>query len=199
MFLKTIAEADASGRIADIYAEERKNIGLVMSATTCWTARPDLLPLWSDFFDGVKAGFTLSPREWRLITLIAAREVPSTYRALVYGRHLAGDLGSKEAVLAVLADFRKANLSDKEVAILAFAQKAARNAHEITQSDIDGLREHGFSDPQIADIALCASLRCFMSRFFEATGAGPEAKFIDDDENFREALTVGRRLQDRGG
>jgi hypothetical protein len=34
------------------------------------------------------------------------------------------------------------------------------------------------------------------SRFFEATGAGPEAKFIDDDENFREVLTVGRRLQD---
>jgi hypothetical protein len=31
-----------------------------------------------------------------------------------------------------------------------------------------------------------------MSRYFEATGAGPEAKFIDAEKAVREALTVGR-------
>jgi uncharacterized peroxidase-related enzyme len=194
MFIKTVADAEASGRIAEIYAAEREEIGLVMSATACWTARADLLPLFSDFFAGVKAGFTLSSRDWRLITFIVAREVPSTYCVTVYGRHLIGELESKEAVLAVLADFRNANLSDRDVAMLSFAEKVARNAPEVTQGDIEALRECGFTDPQIADIALCASLRCFMSRFFEATGAGPEPKFIDDDKTFREALTVGRRL-----
>jgi uncharacterized peroxidase-related enzyme len=194
MFVKTIDEADASGRVAEIYGEERRDMGLVMSATSCWTARPDLLPLFSDFFSGVKAGFTLSPRDWRLITFIAAKEVPSTYCVAVYAQRLVADLGSKEAVLAVLTDFRSAGLPDREIAMLDFAQKVARNAHEITQDDVDTLRETGFTDAQIADIALCASLRCFMSRFFEATGAGPEAKFIDDDEAFRRALAVGRPL-----
>ena len=194
MFVKTIEEDEASGRVAEIYAKERHELGLVMSATRCWTVRPDLLPLYSDFFDGVKAGFTLSLRDWRLITFIAAVEVPSTYCAVVYGRHLTRELGSKDAVLALLADVRTAGLSERDVAMLEYARKVARHAHRVTQADIDGLRAHGFSDPQIGDIALCASLRCFMSRFFEATGAMPEAHFVDEDEAFRRALTVGRAL-----
>lgn len=194
MLLKTIAEAEAAGRVAEIYAEERKSLGMVMAATSCWTARPGLLPLYSDFLAGVKASFTLSMRDWRLITFIAALEIPSTYCATVYGRQLAADLGSKEAVLKLRADFRKAGLSERDVAMLAFAQKVAWSAHEITQTDVDALRKHGFSDPQIADVALCAALRCFLARFFDATGAGPEAKFIDEDLTFREAMTVGRPL-----
>lgn len=194
MFLKTIAEADATGRIDEIYAEEQKAMGLVMSATACWTARPDLLPLFSDFFAGVKAGFTLTPRDWRLITFIAAIEVPSTYCAVMYGQRLVDDLGSKQAVLAVTTDFRNAALPERDVAMLTFAQKVARSAHEIGPSDIDALRAQGFSDPQISDIALCASLRCFMSRFFEATGAGPEPEFVNDDPAFSQALAVGRPL-----
>jgi uncharacterized peroxidase-related enzyme len=193
MFLKTIGETEAAGRVAAIYDEEKKSAGLLMSATTCWTVRPDLLPLWHDFFEGVKAGFTLPTRDWLLITFIAALEVPSTYCTFVYAKRLAAVLGSTDAVLALRRDFREAGLSPRDVAMLAHAQKVARAAHEVGQADIDGLRAHGFSDPQIGDIALAASLRAFMSRFFEATGAGPEAPFIDPDPDIREVLTVGRR------
>jgi hypothetical protein len=140
MFLKTIAEADASGRVAEIYAEDVRDMGVLMSATTCWTVRPDLLPLWTDFLEGVKAGFTLSPRDWRLITFIAAIEVPSTYCVMVYAQRLIADLGTKEAVLALRRDFRRAGLPERDVAMLAFAQKVARAAHEVTQADTDALR-----------------------------------------------------------
>jgi uncharacterized peroxidase-related enzyme len=194
MFLKTIAEADATGRIAEIYAQEMAKFGFVMAATACWTARPDLLPTFEDFFDKVKAGFTLSQRDWRLITFIAAKHVPSTYCAHVYGRQLRADLGSADAVLAVLRDYRAAGLSDRDVAMLAFAETVATNASSITPEHIDGLRSAGFTDPQICDIALCASLRCFMSRFFDAMGAGPEDFFLDPDSAVRTALTVGRAL-----
>jgi uncharacterized peroxidase-related enzyme len=194
MFLKTIAEADATGRIAEIYAQEKAKFGFVMAATACWTARPDLLPAFEDFFDKVKAGFTLSQRDWRLITFIAAKHVPSTYCAHVYGRQLRADLGSTDAVLAVLRDYRAAGLSDRDVAMLAFAETLATNASAVTSKHIDRLRAAGFSDPQICDIALCASLRCFMSRFYDAMGAGPEDFFLDPDHAVRTALTVGRAL-----
>src|SRR5690606_38371753 len=111
------------------------------------------------------------------------------------GRNLANDLGSKEAVVAVVKDFRTAGLSDRDVAMLSYAQKVARRPHEISQADIDTLREHEFSEPQIADIALCASIRCFIARYFEATGAGPEAKFIDEDPPVRDTFAVGRALR----
>ena len=78
--------------------------------------------------------------------------------------------------------------------MLAYAEKITRAASRIEQSDIDRLRSVGFTDPQICDIALCASFRSFVSRFFDAVGAGPEAGFIDGDDDFRSAMTVGRQI-----
>jgi uncharacterized peroxidase-related enzyme len=194
MFLKAIAEHEASGPIAVIYAHEKEKFGFVMEATSCMTARADLLPLWEDFYGKIKAGFSLSPRDWRLITFIAAKHVPSTYCATVYGKQLLQDLGGRPAVLALLHDYREAGLSARDVAMLEFAETVARHASKVTQATIDKLRGVGFSDPQISDIALCASLRCFMSRFYDAMGAGPEAAFLDEDPNFRAELAVGRPL-----
>lgn len=192
MFLKTIDENEATGEVANIYAAERAHFGFVMTATSCWTARPDLLPVFEDFFGKVKANFSLSPRDWRLITFVAARQVPSSYCSIVYGKNLVNDLGSKEKVLAVHADFRTAGLDERDIAMLSYAEAVARNASKITQADIDLLRAAGFTDVQIADIALCASVRCFMARFYDATGAGPEPAFIDGA--FSDRLAVGRSI-----
>lgn len=192
MYLQTIAEDEATGRIKKIYDGQIERMGFVMAAAKCLTARPDLLPVYNDFVDQVRAGFSLAPREWRLITLIAAKQVRSTYCSLVYGRQLIEDLGSKEAVLAVQRDFRTAGLSLKDVAMLDYAEKVARDATQITRHDIDRLRDVGFTDIQICDIALCAAFRCFVGKLFDALGAGPEAAFLDEDLEWRTALSVGK-------
>ncbi len=192
MFLETIAEQDATGRVAEIYQAQKSQLGFVMAAAQCFTARPDLLPIYTEFSEKIRAGFSLGVREWRLITLIAAKHVPSTYCSYVYGKQLIADLGSKEAVIAVQRDFRTAGLSDKDVAMLAYAEKVTRDASQVSPADIDQLRAVGFTDRQICDIALCAAFRCFVSRFFDAVGAGPEAAFIDGDEAFRTTMTVGK-------
>ncbi|EIM25512.1 carboxymuconolactone decarboxylase family protein [Microvirga lotononidis] len=194
MFLQTIDEENATGKVAEIYEKQRAQLGFVMEAAKCFTARPDLLPIYTEFSDRIRAGFSLGLREWRLITLIAAKHIPSTYCSHVYGKQLADDLGSKEAVLAVQRDFRAAGLSDRDVAMLTYAEKIARDASQVSPTDIANLRQVGFSDQQICDIALCASFRCFVSRFFDAMGAGTEAVFIDDDDEFRATMSVGRPL-----
>lgn len=193
MFLKTVSPDEATGEVAAIYRKEIAAIGFLMEATRCWTTRPEVLPLFEHFSEGVKANFSLGMRGWRLITFIAAKQVPSTYCTHVYARTLAKDLG-KEQVLAIQRDFRKAGLSTKDVAMLAYAEQVARDASRITQNHIDALREVGFSDVEISDIALCASIRSFVSRFFDATGATPEPVFFDDDPEFREAMTVGKAI-----
>ena len=194
MFLRTIEEEQATGRVAEIYERQKAQLGLVMDAAKCFTARPDLLPIYTDFSDRIRAGFSLGLREWRLITLIAAKHIPSTYCSHVYGKQLIDDLGSKEAVLAVQRDFRTAGLSDRDVEMLAYAEKIAQDASRVSHADIDRLRALGFSDQQICDVALCTAFRCFVSRFFDATGAGTEAVFIDDDTEFRTSMSVGRSL-----
>ncbi|HWC94746.1 MAG TPA: alkylhydroperoxidase [Pseudolabrys sp.] len=195
MYLKTIGEQDATGRTAEIYQALKGQAGFVMEAWRCWTARPDFLPVYEEFASKLRNGFSLSARDWRLITLIAAKQVPSTYCSHVYGKQLIADLGSKEAVLAVQRDFRTAGLNERDVVMLSYAEAIGRDASRVTDADIAGLRAVGFSDVQICDIALCAAFRCFVSRFFDAVGAGPEADFIDKNADFRNALTVGKPIQ----
>lgn len=192
MYLQTIGEDEATGAVADIYEKQKAQLGFVMATAKAFTARPDLLPIYTEFSDRIRAGFSLGLREWRLITLIAAKHVPSTYCSYVYGKQLIADLGSKEAVIAVQSDFRNAGLSGRDVEMLAYAEKIARDASQVSQADIDRLRSVGFTDREICDIALCASFRCFVSRFFDAIGAGPEAAYIDEDPEFRAAMTVGK-------
>jgi uncharacterized peroxidase-related enzyme len=192
MFLQTIGEDEASGRVAAIYEAQRAQLGFVMAAAKAFTARPDLLPAYTEFSDKIRSGFSLGLREWRLITLVAAKHTHSTYCSYVYSKQLIDDLGSKEAVLAVQRDFRRAGLADKDVEMLAYAETIAKDASRVTPQDIERLRSAGFTDRQICDIALCAAFRCFVSRFFDAVGAGPEDAYIDTDEEFRAAMTVGR-------
>lgn len=195
MFLATIPAHEASGRIAEYYGRELVQAGFVMAATTCWTARRDLLPTWEDFFAKVQDGFTLPGRDWRLIMFVAAKHAPSTYISHVYAKRLLPDLGSKHAVLAVFRDYLSAGLSAREVAMLAFAEKVVSNARSITAEDIDRLREVDLSDENICDIALCAGLCSFLSRFFDAMGAGPDEQYIETDQELRAELTVGKALE----
>jgi uncharacterized peroxidase-related enzyme len=194
MHLRTIGEAEATGRVAELYRAQKEQNGFVMEAMQCWTARPDLLPIYQEFSDRIRSGFSLSPRDWRVVTLIAAKHVPSTYCSHVYGKQLIADFGSKEAVLAVQRDFRSAGLSERDVAMLAYAETISRNASQVSQEHIERLRSVGFTDVQICDIALCAAFRCFVSRFFDAVGAGTEPAFLDSDAEFRRAMTVGRQV-----
>jgi uncharacterized peroxidase-related enzyme len=194
LFLKTIDEAEATGRTAELYAEQKARNGFVMEAVRCWTARPGLLPIYQEFAEKIRAGFSLSPRDWRLITFVAAKQVPSTYCSHVYGKQLLADLGSKEAILAVRRDFASAQLSERDIEMLHYAEMVASDASRVTPEDIARLRAAGFSDIQICDIALCASFRCFVGRFFDAVGAGPEPAFVDADADFRDAMSVGRAI-----
>jgi hypothetical protein len=106
---------------------------------------------------------------------------------------LVAELGAKKAVLAVQRDFRSAGLSQRDVEIPT-PRQSPKDASRATQENIDRLKAVGFTDIQICDIALCASFRRFVSRFFDAVGAGPEPAFVHSDGDFRNSMTVGKAV-----
>ena len=187
MFIRTIEPTDAEGEVAAIYAAELASTGRVMQATQCWSARPDILPPVERLLHQIRDGFSLGLVNFRLITLIAAKHVPSRYCSLVYFKALSGMIG-QDQTLAVHRDFRHAGLTDQQVGMLAYAEQITIDASRITQADIDGLRALGLSDRNIADISLAASFRNFLSRYFDAVGAEVEAEFLELDPAIRGEL-----------
>lgn len=192
MFLRTIEPADAEGEVATIYANEEASMGRVMQATQCWSARPDILAPVENLLHQIRDGFSLGLVNFRLITLVTAKHVPSSYCSHVYFKALSSMIG-RERTLAVHRDYHNAGLAEQQIAMLAYAEQITIDASRICQDDIDHLRALGFTDLNIADIALAASFRNFLSRYFDAVGAEAEPDFLDDDLSVRAELSVARR------
>lgn len=192
MFIKTINPEEATGELASLYDAETKSMGRVMQATQCWSARPDMIIPIENLLHQMRDGFSLGLTNFRLITFVVAQHVPSSYCSHVYFRALSGMIGRDQA-LAVHRNYRDAGLEDRQVEMLAYSEQITRDASRISEADIRRLRDVGFTDINIADIALAASFRNFMSRYFDAVGARVESEFLDDDPLIREEMAVGAK------
>jgi uncharacterized peroxidase-related enzyme len=191
MYLATVSDDEATGEIAEVYAAERAAMGTVMNATRALSARADMIAPVDRLLNQLRDGFSLGLPAFRMITLVVAKHVPSSYCSHVYFRGLTRFVGREQA-LAIQADHRTAGLSERDVAMLDYAEQIAIDASRIRPPDIARLRSVGFSDLNIADIAYAASFRCFLSRYFDAVGATAEQQFLDEDPAVRSRLAVGK-------
>jgi alkylhydroperoxidase family enzyme len=157
-----------------------------------FSARPEVYAAWRQLVTAVTAAS--DERRYELATLAAARKLRSSYCSLAHGKVLAEKFYDFEAVPA-LPD----GLDDADRAIMAFAEKVVVDATAITEADVDELRAHGLSDPEILDVVLAATIRCFFSKTLDALGVQPDASFAELDPAFREALTVGRPIETAQG
>jgi alkylhydroperoxidase family enzyme len=63
--------------------------------------------------------------------------------------------------------------------MLEYAAKLAREPWAMSQEDVEGLRNAGFSDPAILGINLAASYMSFVNRVAEGLGVELEEDFSD--------------------
>ncbi|MBI5880061.1 MAG: peroxidase [Chloroflexi bacterium] len=78
---------------------------------------------------------------------------------------------------AIKTDFRTAPIDAATRAMLAYAEKATRNAHAMTPRDLDGLRAHGFSDEDILDIVHVMAYFNYINRVADSLGVDGEPGF----------------------
>ncbi len=176
-WIRTVAEEEAEGPLKEHYQADLDQLGFVMEATKSLSARPELALAYQAFQNVVWGTPGLTLRERRLIQLLVADRVRSTYCALVYASALERDLGGPGGIRAVLRDYRHAGLSEREIAILDYALAAA--VGHPGQDHIARLREVGLDDPAILDVNFTANLRLFGSRVYDAIGVEMDPFFLE--------------------
>lgn len=192
-FIRTVPVEAADSAVAEIYEGDQKSWGYVPNFTKTFAHRPDVYRAWQRLNATIKSSMDL--RRYELATVAAAGALRSSYCTLAHGRMLAEQLMGSEAVIQLLTDRESAPLDAAERAVVAFAEKVATAADQVTQGDIDELRARGLSDEEIFDVTLAAGARCFFSKVLDATGTEPDAAFQDLTPQLREALTVGRAIE----
>lgn len=95
----------------------------------------------------------LSPTDREMIVVAVSADNDCQYCVVAHGAILR--VRSKNPLIAdqVAIDYRKADITDRQRAMLDFALKVSNDAKAIADSDFDALRGHGFSDEDIWDIA----------------------------------------------
>ncbi len=98
---------------------------------------------------------------------------------LAHGAVLHKNGFSAQQIVAILEDYTNAGLTPAEVHMMDYASKISRVSGSVHPEDVETLRADGLSDQAITDIALAAAARNFISRFFDALGAGPDPELIE--------------------
>ncbi|MBV9680942.1 MAG: carboxymuconolactone decarboxylase family protein [Solirubrobacterales bacterium] len=187
-FIETVAEDEATGVTAEMYADDREALGFLPNFTQVFSLRPEVYGAWKQLNGAIKSGMDL--RRYELATLAAATRLRSSYCTLAHGSVLMNQgFLQPDVVRAVVCDHRTAGLDELEVAVMDLAGKVVDDATSVEQTDIDRLRSLGLSDQDILDVVLAAAVRCFFSKVLDAVAAEPDAKYDELDP----ALRVGRR------
>lgn len=186
MFIQTISEEEAQGKLREIYEADRKSLGYVPDHAKVFSLRPEVLEAWRTFQGSIRRNLRL--RRYELVTLAAAMVLKCHYCLLAHGAILIKNGVSVDQLRLILTNFNDAGLEPGEVAMMEFAQKIIRNANEIIQADIDALRTLGLEDVEILDITMTATMRSFASKTFDAMGAGPDAVYNELEHQLSDLL-----------
>ena len=135
-------------------------------------------------------------RTFELVTFVAAHELRNTACTLAHGKALR-EYFSDEHIVAIAAGKIETVLSDAEVALVRFARQIARDASTVTSGQVQALRNFGYSDAEIFDIAATVAGRAFFTKVLDALGVEPDAPFRSLERSFREPLAVGRPIDVR--
>lgn len=89
-------------------------------------------------------------------------------------RQLSGDPVLGEMMVM---NWRAADLDARQTAMMTFAEKVTKASHEITEADRQALRDAGFSDRDIFDIASVAGFFNMSNRVASATDMRPNPEY----------------------
>ena len=97
-------------------------------------------------------------------------------------------------VVQLAKDWRKADLTERDKAMLEFAEKMTLDAAGMNQGEVQKLRKVGFTDEDILSIALLSAYRIFIVRVPDALGCELHGDILGQEERIREALMTGKPI-----
>jgi uncharacterized peroxidase-related enzyme len=162
---------------ARILAVQEKS-GFVPNVFLTLAWRPDEFRAFFAYHDALmdKPGpLTKAEREMIVVTTSAANQCQ--YCVVAHGAILR--IRAKNRLIAdqVASNWRKADLTERQKAMLDFAMKVSARAHEVGDEDIAALKAHAFTEDDIWDIAAIAAFFAMSNRLANVASMRPNDEF----------------------
>ena len=165
---------DIRARIVEV----QEKAGFVPNVFVTLAHRPDEFRAFFAYHDALmlkEGGLTKAEREMIVVATSGANDC--LYCIVAHGAILR--IYAKNPLVAdqVAVNYRKADITPRQKAMLAFAMKVATNSVVIDDADFAALREHGFGDEDIWDIGAIAAFFALSNRMANLITMRPNDEF----------------------
>ena len=165
---------DVRGRILDV----QEKSGFVPNVFLTLAHRPEEFRAFFAYHDALMegpGGLTKAEREMIVVATSGANQCQ--YCVVAHGAILR--IRAKQPLVAdqVAVNYRKADITPRQRAMLDFAMKVALEAHTVGDADLEALRSHGFGDEDIWDIGAIAAFFAMSNRLANMTSMRPNDEF----------------------
>ena len=162
---------------ARILAVQEKS-GFVPNVFLALARRPEEFRAFFAYHDALmekNTGLTKAEREMIVVATSGANRCQ--YCVVAHGAILR--IRAKHPLVAdqVAINYRKADITPRQRAMLDFAMKVALESHAVEDADYEALRAQGFSDDDIWDIAAIAAMFAMSNRLANAFSIRPNDEF----------------------
>ena len=171
--------ADVPGDLAERIREVEEKTGFVPNVFLALAHRP---AEWRAFFAYHDAPMdretpALGKADRELIVVATSAENDCLYCVVAHGAIARVRSRNPRIADQVATDWRKAELTDRQRAMLTFAVKLATRPVDVTDADLDALRAHGFTDDDVWDIGSITSLFALSNRLAHFARIQPNEEF----------------------
>lgn len=173
--LKDLPE-DIAARIQEVSDKS----GFIPNVFLVLAHRPDEFRAFMAYHDALMespGNLTIAERE--MIVVATSTVNQCQYCVVAHGAILR--IRAKNPLIAdqVALNFRKADITPRQKAMLEFASKVSARAYEVGEDDFDILKSHGFTEEDIWDITSITAFFGMSNRIANVTSMRPNDEFYN--------------------
>ena len=162
---------------ARLMAVQEKS-GFIPNVFLTFARRPDEFRAFFAYHDALMekdSGLSKAEREMIVVATSSANQCH--YCVIAHGAILR--IRAKNPVIAdqIAVNYRKADITPRQRAMLDFAMKVSQEASTVSEADFAEVADHGFSDDDIWDIAAIAAFFALSNRLANVTAMRPNDEF----------------------
>ena len=164
--------------IRDRILAVQEKTGFVPNVFLVLAHRPDEFRAFIAYHDALmekESGLTKGEREMIVVTTSGLNQC--IYCVVAHGAILRIREKNPLRSEQLATNYRKADINPRQKVMLDFAVKVSLRSYEVSDSDIEKMRQHGFSMEDIWDIGAISALFSLSNRMADLTSMRPNDEF----------------------
>ena len=177
-WLRVPSEEELPPEVRELWQPSLEKLGFVPNVLRLYALRPDNLVAWNAWYEvAMKGDSGLTKAEREMIAVVVSVANDCAYCIAAHGAALRKLTKDPALADAIAVDHATAAIEPRVQAMLDYALKLTLRPTEMTEDDVSGLREAGWSDEDVMDVAEVTGLFNMSNRMASGLGWRPNPEY----------------------